>query len=239
MNTASAMQQYSGIFGQAEQEFSQNGRQASGRSSEMGRNEFLKLLVTQLEHQDPTDPMKDEDFVAQLAQFSSLEQLTNISDGVKTMNQSSDQGHMLQAVSFLGKEVSAEGSQVSKEGDSVSSVAYSLPQEAASVNVNIIDANGNIVRTVQAGAKQAGNYTLSWDGLDYTGSEVPDGVYSIGIRAVDGNGKSMQVDTAVSGTVSGVKNSDGNTVLTLNDGREVTLTNIRQVIEPSAETEQQ
>jgi len=232
MDQAGAMQQYNGIFGQAERELFSSQTEGTGSSSEMGRNEFLKLLVTQLEHQDPTDPMKDEDFVAQLAQFSSLEQLTNISEGVSSMNQSSDKGHMLEAVNFLGKQVSAEGSQISKEDGSISSVSFSLEEHAASVNVNIFDSRGNIVRTIESGAQQAGRHTIRWDGLDYTGSQVPDGVYSLGIRAAGMNGEPLPVDTAVSGTVAGVKHSGGSTILTLKDGREVDLMNIHQVVEP-------
>jgi len=218
------------ILGQAEKDFAPK-QPKTGQASEMDRDAFLKLLITQLEHQDPTEPMKDEDFVAQLAQFTSVEKMTQIADGVEQLNQGTNQNHMLDAVSFIGREVTAEGSTLSKDADGVSSMTYTLDSAATNVRFNVFDPAGNIIRTVEAGAVQSGTHTFTWDGKDYQGNEMPAGHYPVGVSALDANDKPIQVNSQVSGRVTGVRNADGQTLLTLADGREVGLFEISEVID--------
>ena len=231
----SHVQGASQILGQAEKDFGQ-GQPKTGPASEMDRDAFLKLLITQLEHQDPTEPMKDEDFVAQLAQFTSVEKMTQIADGVDQLNQGANQNHMLDAVSFMGKEVTAEGSSLSKDASGVSSMTYTLDSAVQNVRFNVFDPSGNIIRTIEAGAVQSGTHSFTWDGKDYQGNDMPAGQYPVGISAVDANGQPIQVDSQVSGRVTGIRNADGQTLLSLADGREVDLLSISEVIEPDNST---
>lgn len=106
------------ILGQAENEF-QSAVKKSG-NADLGKDAFLQLLVTQLKHQDPLNPMDDKEFVAQLAQFTSLEQLMGINTGVTSMNEAFKQQQMMNAVSYIGKDVLASGDQISKIKDGVS-----------------------------------------------------------------------------------------------------------------------
>jgi len=221
------------ILGQAEKDFAKE-QPKTGPASEMDRDAFLKLLLTQLEHQDPTEPMKDEDFVAQLAQFTSVEKMTQIADGVDQLNQGRNENHMLDAVSFIGKEVTAEGTTLSKDADGVSSMSYNLDSTAKKVRFNIFDPSGNIIRTVETGAVQSGSHTFTWDGRDYQGSDMPAGHYPVGISALDANDKPIQVNSQVSGRVTGIRNADGQTLLTLADGREIGLFEISEVIDSNS-----
>jgi len=227
----------SDILGQAEKAFKQDDPK-TGDASKMGKHDFLKLLTTQLENQDPTDPMKDRKMVAQLAQFSELEEMTNVSKGMDRLNSSQNRSRMVQAVDFLGKSVTAKGSNISKDEDGVSKLFYNLKDGAENVRINIFDNNDNIVNTVKLGSKQAGEYKFQWDGRNYKGQEAPDGQYSIGISAKDATGERVEVNTDVSGTVSGVNNQEGNTVLSLQDGREVKLTDVKEVVEPGGSSTQ-
>ncbi|MFW6235729.1 MAG: flagellar hook assembly protein FlgD [Desulfovibrionales bacterium] len=208
------------------------------KNSALDKDSFLRLLVTQLEHQDPLQPKADTEFVAQLAQFSSLEQLTNISKGVGNIEGGFGRQDIFTAVNFLGKEVLAAGTDVSKEDDRVSSMLYALEDTAVNAYANIFDPNGNLVRTVHMGPRQPGQYEFAWDGKNHAGQTMQNGVYSVFFAAEGINGEPVMVDTKVSGLVSGVNSSDGRAVLRLKDGREVDLTDVTEIINPQSQSEQ-
>jgi len=217
-----------GIIGKAENEF--QSKKTTGNST-LGKDAFLTLLVTQMKYQDPMNPTSDKEFLAQLAQFTSLEQLTNINTGIEKLTTATNQQQMFSAAGFIGKEVKAEGDSLSKSGDTVSKLFYTLPEAASKVTINILDANGNIVRTVDQGAKGAGEQTYAWDGKDWLGNEQGDGVYFAGISAVKADGKSMLVSTTVTGVVAGVStDSSGGYLLETKDGRKLSLLNVKGIV---------
>ncbi|MBT8764202.1 hypothetical protein KFV02_09680 [Desulfohalobiaceae bacterium Ax17] len=225
------------LLGGYERDFTGQTRK-TGDAAPMGKDEFLKLLVTQLEHQDPLNPMDDREFTAQLAQFSSLEQLTSISEGIKSLNEDKARQEMLGAVSFIGKEVRASGDSLSKEGNNVSTVYYHFDDVASKVYINIFDSFGNLVRSENVGSRQPGDYEFVWDGKTYTGSYAPDGVYSVSIAAEGVNGQPVLVDTEVSGKVSGVQNMNGQSYLRLEDGRQVNFVDVKEIVNPSSDDSQ-
>lgn len=221
-----------GILGQAEAQFQQP--QTSGKSS-LGKDDFLNLLMTQLQNQDPLNPQDDKEFVSQLSQFSSLEQLTNISSGIDKLNTATTQQQMFSAAGFIGKEVKAGGDSLAKSGTNVSSLYYSLSDACTKVSINIMDSNGNIVRTVDAGGKAAGEQTFQWDGKDSWGNSVADGIYSVGITTQKADGNPANVSTSVTGLVTGVAtDNNGSYVLTTQDGRAVNLMDVKGIVTPQA-----
>ncbi len=209
--------------------------------SEMDKNDFLKLLLAQLNHQDPLNPMTDTDMTSQLAEYSSLEQLTNLNTSMDTLVQQTSKDDMFTAVSFIGKTVKAEGYAVSRAGDSVSTLHYSLGEAVSNITVNIYSPDGEIVRTEILGSKQPGVYEYAWDGKNGNSVPQPDGTYSIGILAQDVQGKPVIVKTEVSGVVKGVVTEDGHQYLRLDDGRFVNFSFISEVVasdsQPATETE--
>ncbi|MDQ7031563.1 MAG: flagellar hook assembly protein FlgD [Desulfonauticus sp.] len=219
-----------GLIGSYERELEKKGYKATGDQKQLGKNDFLKLLVTQLEHQDPLNPMDDKDFIAQLAQFSSLEQMSNVAEGVNKLVEANNSQQMLGAVSFIGKEVTAAGDSLSKQGDKVSTVYYSLNDLAKSVYVNVFDQFGNIIYSESLGTRQPGDYEFHWDGKDFTGNNAPDGVYTVRFAAEGVNGQPVLVDTQVSGKVAGVQTGNTGTVLRLEDGRTVGLQEIKEIV---------
>ncbi|MFW6005566.1 MAG: flagellar hook assembly protein FlgD [Desulfonatronovibrionaceae bacterium] len=226
------------MIGQWDREREEEKIPSGENHGELGKMEFLELLMTQLENQDPLNPMDDKQFVAQLAQFSSLEQLTNISEGVTAMNQNNTQQDMVGAVGFIGKEIMAEGDEISKTEDGVSTMYYSLDDTAAKMYFNIFDGDGNMVRTVEMQARQAGEYEFKWDGKDYSGNLAPDGNYSVSIAAEGQNGEPVMVDSSVAGRVSGVQNVNGQPHLRLSDGRMINFNEVSEVVGAGSETEE-
>lgn len=206
-------------------------------SNELGRDEFLELLIAQLEWQDPLEPVENSEMVAQLAEFSSLEQMENMNAQMENLTAQMATQISMSATSYLGQEVEAAGSAMSKDGDEISTVSYTLSEDAATVYAHVINEAGEIVESVELGAQEAGEYTFSWDGEDAGGNEAEDGQYAIAFVAENEHGESFYVTTQVSGTVTSVYQENGNTMLGLSDGRSVNLLNVGKVVDTSASTQ--
>ena len=209
------------------------GADKASKNDVLGKDAFLKLLVTQLQNQDPLNPLDDKEFIAQLAQFSSLEQMTNISDGIKSLTDKTAQQDMLSAVNYIGKEVTASGDAMSKSGTYVTPVYFTLSGTAAEVYANVYDANNNLVRTEKFTSMQAGEFEYTWDGKDYNGKVADSGQYNVYFSAKSPTGASVFVDTEVSGTISALEQgNDGTTYFRLSDGRKISFSDIKKVIQP-------
>ncbi len=228
----------SAILGQAERDFDLYGTKAPESKSDLGKDDFLTLLVAQISHQDPLNPMEDTEFTSQLAEFSSLEQLTNISKGVDTMNSGTARQEMLGAVSFIGKQVRADGYTLSKEGENVSTLYFDLDEPMAGGYINVFDSSGGLVRTDPLGAAQAGSYEYIWDGKDYSGNSMPDGVYFTAMAAEGTSGQPVLISTDVSGIVAGVQTDGSTQFLRLSDGRMVNFMDIKEVVNPEPQPEE-
>lgn len=229
----------SGLLGQAEQEFAVYNSNPVRGNSDLGKTAFLELMMAQLQHQDPLNPVADTDFTAQLAQFSSLEQLTNINTGVETLNTGTERQQMLEAVSFIGKEITAAGNSLSKKDGKISSLSFELSEAAADVTVNIFDSNGNIVDTIEMGQLQSGSYDVDWDGQDENGSELADGVYLVFMGAENAEGNPIMVSPEATGIVEGVEVVGSSYYLRLEDGRKVDLVQISEVVSPGTEEKEE
>ncbi|BDQ38406.1 basal-body rod modification protein FlgD [Pseudodesulfovibrio nedwellii] len=203
--------------------------------SKMDQDSFLTILVAQLTHQDPLNPMEDTEMTSQLAEFSSLEQLTNINDGIKSLGSSMQQSDMLSAVSFIGKEVKAEGYKISMNEGNASTIYYGFGEPVSKIMMNIYDSEGAIVRSVELGSKKAGSYQYEWDGKNEAGQKLPDGQYGIGVLGEDLNGKHVMVQTEISGRVDAVVNEKGTQYLRLSDGRFISFLNVKEVVDPGTD----
>jgi flagellar basal-body rod modification protein FlgD len=229
------------VLGQAEQDFDKY-LGAKTKNDELDKQAFLNLLVAQLSHQDPLNPMDDKEFVAQLAQFTSLEQLTNINTGITSLNENAKQQQMAAAVSYIGKEVTANGYELSKTSlkdstgatvNTVSTVYFTVQEQVNSGYINIYDSEMNLVRTELMGAKQPGTYQYKWDGKDYQGNSVPDGVYAVAMYGEGTDGKSVYITTQVTGQVAGVIKVDEEPYLSLADGRHIAFSKVTEIVAPN------
>lgn len=209
------------------------GADKASKNDVLGKDAFLKLLVTQLQNQDPLNPLDDKEFIAQLAQFSSLEQMTNISDGIKSLTEKTAQQDMLSAVNYIGKEVTASGSSMTKYGNYVTPVYFTLSGTAAQVYANVYDENNNLVRTEKFSSMQAGEFAFTWDGTDYNGNPVNNGQYNVYFAAESPTGAAVFVDTEVSGTITALEQGDGETYFRLSDGRKISFGDIKKVVQPA------
>jgi len=188
-------------------------------SKSMDKEAFLTLLITQLQHQDPLNPADSTEFTAQLAQFSSLEQLSNINENLSLLKLYQASNNNAQAVSFIGKEVIAHGSSLEVKSGRPAVCEFELGAPAQRVVVSIYDAAGDFVADVQRTAAAAGMQRLDWDGRDRNGNSVAEGMYTFEVQAEGANGEKVDVKTHSTGTVTGVSFEDGVTYLNVGGGR--------------------
>ncbi|MBL4584374.1 MAG: flagellar hook assembly protein FlgD [Pseudomonadales bacterium] len=185
------------------------------QSKELGKNEFLELMIAQLEHQDPLNPQKGGEFIAQLAQFSSVEGIENLNNTVTTMVNSFQSSQTLQATSMIGRTVQVETNAGVLNSSGVLAGSYDLPLDSQKVNIDIRDSSGQLVRQIYIGPQSKGALAFEWDGKDEDGNAVPVGLYEFDVNAEIG-GQSIALTTYMDGNVDSVS-MQGN-VLALNIG---------------------
>jgi len=192
----------------------------------LGKDEFMKLLLAQLKNQDPLKPMDGTDFTAQLAQFSSLEQLKNLNTTLETQSVNQMTLGYAQSVNMIGKEVvSNSGNTITANGQTTE-LNYKLTKDAQSVTIIIVDKNGKTIKTWDDSAKKAGMNSATWDS-----SGVEKGDYTYMIEAKDSYGAPVTYETMTTGVVTAVHFRSNQILVTLN-GREVPLSAISEVRDP-------
>ena len=202
-------------------------------SSKLGKDEFLKILTAQLANQDPTAPMDSNAFVAQLAQFSALEQAQNTNDTLTQLlasQQSSSQNTM---VSMVGKDAIYNASQMDLSAGGSISVAANLASAAGDVVMEVRDADGNAIRRQSFGALSAGNHTLTWDGINETTrvAALP-GTYTVSVGATDLAGQPVSVTQQSRGRITGVSFQNGTAQLMLGN-TSISLSDVTEIQEAS------
>ncbi len=196
----------------------------------LGKEDFLKLLITQLQYQDPLSPLNNQEFMAELAQFSSLEQLQNVNSNLQTSMLLSQSLNNSSATNLIGKRVISLGNQVYLSGEGGEEITFDLAEDAG-VTIEIYDEEGNLIRTLKGGSLPGGRNQIHWDGEDGEGNQLPPGNYSFKVIAVDSESNVVDVTTYSTGLVEGVRFKEGNAVLILGD-EEINLSDIVEVLRP-------
>jgi flagellar basal-body rod modification protein FlgD len=185
----------------------------------LGQEAFLKLLVAQLQNQDPLNPQENYEFVAQLAQFSSLEQSIGINDRLDALALQNQGLQNSQIVSLVGKEATVKGDIVTLNGQgSIVPISFTLNKAAKEATVVIRDAAGRNVRTLQVPAKAAGTVSVQWNGQNDSGNPQPAGPYKVTITAKDADGGPVSLTQQSSGRINSVSFDRGFPVLHLDSG---------------------
>jgi flagellar basal-body rod modification protein FlgD len=202
----------------------------AGTSSGMGQKDFLTLFTTQLKCQDPLDPVKNEAFVAQLAQFSQLEATTSMSDTLKAYVDSMSGERMMSSTSMIGKTVAVPGAAASMtNGGKPAQGFVNLPTGAEGVKLEVFNDKGQLVTSQVLGAQNIGDMPFVWDGTSDAGSKVPDGNYTFKATAIS-QGKTSNPVVNVLSTVTGVnQQADKTILLEVAGGKSVKLTDVQRV----------
>ena len=181
----------------------------TGLNKSLGKDDFLKLMIAQLQAQDPTNPLDAQDFSAQLAQFSSLEQQLAMNKNLEEISNNQAALQNSSMISLIGKSVNSQGDSIKFTPGEIQTLSYSLPEDASSVSIDIFDREGNQVITIKPGDQLAGVNTVQWSGVDSKGNPVEEGNYNFKVRGKNSSGEEFDSETFTSGIVSEVIFEDG------------------------------
>lgn len=214
----------SGVASSADQALTE----AKGKNT-LNQEDFLRLLMKELSYQDPLNPMDSKEFTAQLTQFSSLEELSNINKSLEAVLDSQQTMQNANVANLIGKSVNVDGNTVYLDG--TAEMEYKLADEAFDTKIYIADASGEIVRIDDLGYQPAGDGSYIWDGKDDNGNDLSEGVYGFEIQAYNRDGDLVDNITEGKGRVTGVSLNHGIASLVLDRSREAYLSDVKVIEE--------
>lgn len=195
---------------------------------------FMTLLITQLQNQDPLNPMDNEQITSQVAQLSTVTGINQLNQTLLALSGQLDMSQSMQAAALIGKEILVPGSDIrvgtGEAGTQITHFGMELLSDAAGVKVSIMDNAGKVVRTMELQNYAAGVYSLDWDGLDDVGATVPDGRYSVQVSAFDVHEAPVAVGGLTSGLVSSVASSKDGVMLDLGLAGSFLLADVRKIM---------
>jgi flagellar basal-body rod modification protein FlgD len=171
-------------------------------SSDMqGQDTFMKLLVTQMQHQDPLNPQGNEEFVAQLAQFTSLEQLMGVNDHLEKLYGATSAMNNASMTQLLGRDVVAFGDTFEYSGTGDKELNFEMADDADMVTITVLDEDGSVVAREDLGGFKKGEHSWTWDGTTVHGNPVEEGTYTFKVSGKDSSGNDVVVNPLLVGTV--------------------------------------
>lgn len=187
----------------------------TAKSKELGKDQFLQLLVAQMNNQNPLDPQTNSEFVAQLAQFSTVEGLDNLNTSVDSILSSTQSSQALQASSLVGRKVIVTTNKAVVDTSETMKGSVNLTGASTNVYVNVLDSKGNAVNRINLGAQSAGQVSFMWDGKDSSGNVAPNGTYTFQAEAAV-DGKTVAMSTNLPANVDSVTLGLNGAEMTLN-----------------------
>ncbi len=190
---------------------------ATASKNTLGQDEFLTLLVAQLQNQDPLNPADATEFTSQLAQYSQLEQLFNLNDSMDQLTAAQNSSERISTLSLIGQDVVVEGSDFTLKEDAVQ-IGYKVDGTVAGIDIAIQNSTGKTVATLSANDCEPGNHFITWDGLATDGTPLPSGNYSIVINTKSSGDATATVSPLVRTEVTGVDLSSSDPMIVTNLG---------------------
>ncbi len=206
--------------------------QASLSSLNQDFDQFLRLLTTQLQNQDPLNPMDSTEFTNQLVSFSQVEQQIKTNDQLESLLAFQTLNLTAVGLSFIGKNVEITDDEFTMDGTNGASMSYVMPEGATKGTVSITDSTGKTVYKADADLS-AGTHKITWDGKDENGIAVPAGTYTLKVSAMDADEKSYNLTTFVPGFVEGIESGDDGNLNVIVNGRLVPVTSVRKATVPT------
>jgi flagellar basal-body rod modification protein FlgD len=197
----------------------------------LDKDSFLRLLTTQLQKQDPLSPMDSNAFVAQLAQFSSVEALENMGKKLDTLALGQANANQMAVPQMIGKEILFSADRVAVTKGQPARFSIALDGSADDTVAIVTDKTGKVLRTLQLGARPAGSFAVTWDGLDSDGNAVDSGQYLLTVSAAKRDGTPVGAATSVRGVVTGVS-FEGSVPQLLVGGNVVQLGDVTEIASP-------
>ncbi len=208
-------------------------------SNNLDKDAFFKLMLTQLKNQDPTNPLKNHEMAAQLAQFSTLEQMSNMNSTLTKIEGKNSKPEDFQALNLIGKTVAGDSSRVVRtQFDSDHDFNFNLPQETKEAKIKVMNEKNEVVREYNLSNLKSGANKISWNGANSSGDKQGAGEYQFQIEATGVDGKKMQVKSDFQGVISGLSFSKDGPVLQVGN-QTIKMRDVRQIMDGSLKSNDQ
>ena len=200
------------------------------RKTTLTQEDFLSLFTKQLQYQDPLAPMDGYQMATQMAQFQTVQALSDMAKSIQNLEADQAAASRLQTAGLIGKKVEAKGNSLFIDQDKkvVSEGSYQLAKPGK-VYLQIFDANGNLVRFIEDGVKDTSKQKFIWDGKNQQGAQLPAGNYTFSVTAMDEENQPIQATTSKMGTVTGISIENGVTYLNLGPDK-ITLNDVIAIL---------
>ncbi|MCK9293563.1 MAG: flagellar hook assembly protein FlgD [Desulfobulbaceae bacterium] len=185
--------------------------------STLDSEDFMNLLITQLQNQDPLEPLDTYEMASQMAQFSNMQATQEMAGNIEKLLEYQVSQNNVQLISLLGSEVTASSNVVAVSDGQPGTGEFTLASAVATCQVDISDSSGNVIKSLDLGSLEAGTYTLEWDGTNSGGNTVEDGLYLFAVNGTTADGTEAEVEYQTTGTVTGLDYQSGTAVLTLDN----------------------
>jgi flagellar basal-body rod modification protein FlgD len=197
--------------------------------AKLDKDAFLKLMLAQMKHQDPTNPMQSHEMAAQLAQFTSLEQMNNMNTTLEAIKNNSSPNSNYQVLGLIGKKISGDSSKLIRAaGDTKQGISFELLGDTQKVNVTVKDAAGTVVRKMEFAGLKKGRNAVEWNGLNDEGMSSRPGEYRISVEGVSSAGQKVHAKTAFSGRITGLSYTNEGPVLLVGE-QTVRLSDVKKI----------
>lgn len=202
-------------------------------NDKLDKDAFFKLMLAQMKNQDPTNPLKSHEMAAQLASFSSLEQMQNMNTTLTELKNGQKPSEQFQVLQLLGKAVAGDSSKVTRaKGDKSHEFVFNLPMKAKEVDIRVRNAEGEVVKSYKLSDLKPGENRLPWNGQDEKGNPTTAGEYQFFIEAKNDQGQKMAIKTEFEGTISGVNYAPDGPVLMIGN-QTIRLKDVKKIVDPS------
>lgn len=205
----------------------------------LDKDAFMKLMLTQMKHQDPTNPMQAHEMASQLAAFTSVEQLQNLNTTMEGLKKAQAPMQQFEALNFIGKSVAGDSSTLTRtKGDTSHDFQYKLLKEAETVKLSIKNIQGEVVREFSVKNAKAGANSIDWNGQNERGIEQPPGEYFLSVEATDVAGQKVGVETRFDGLITGVNYTPEGPLLLVGQ-RTIKMSDVKKIVDPNIKNEGQ
>jgi len=202
-------------------------------NDKLDKDAFFKLMLAQMKNQDPTNPLKSHEMAAQLANFSSLEQMQNVNQTLTEMKAGQKPLEQFQSLNFIGKAVAGDSSRIVRaKGDKSHDFLFNLPGAASEVKIHLKNADGEVVKKYDLKNLKEGSNRITWTGEDEKGNKMSEGEYQFMIEATNAQGQKFNVKTDFNGTITGVNYTPEGPVLLVGK-QSVRLRDVKKIMDPS------
>jgi flagellar basal-body rod modification protein FlgD len=200
-------------------------------NSQLDKDAFMKLMLAQMKNQDPTNSQKSHEMAAQLAQFTSLEQLFNVNDNLKNMQTQQEPVGQFQALNLIGKSVSGDTSRLVRvAGDKKHDFSFDLNGDAKDVKISVANETGQEIRSFSLSDLKKGTNRISWNGLDSQDNPTPSGNYRVSVEARDDRGKAVNAVTEFGGQITGVTFGKEGPILMIGD-QKIRFSDVKTIVD--------